>query len=119
MDRVSENRLANAKLLTKTFSSCECSFIIRFFLALSFYTMKLEINHNGDRCGRNAWQLNIHIMFSERFPITVDKISSLSLIVIFVCISFNFSHPIDVYFQKSKCLQSSISRSLVLGSDTT
>jgi len=57
-------------------------------------------------------------MFGERFPISVNKISSLSLIVIFVSISFNFPHPIDVYFQKSNCLQSSISRSLVLGSDT-
>ncbi len=54
MDRVSENRLANVKLLTKTLSSCECSFSIRFFLALSFCTMRLESNHNGDRCGRNA-----------------------------------------------------------------
>jgi hypothetical protein len=57
-------------------------------------------------------------MFGERFPISVNKISSLSLIVVFVSISFSFPHPKDVYFQKSKCLQSSISKSLVLGSDT-
>jgi hypothetical protein len=57
-------------------------------------------------------------MFGERFPISVNKISSLSLIVVFVSISFSFPHPIDVYFQKSKCLKRSISRSLVLGSDT-
>jgi hypothetical protein len=48
----------------------------------------------------------------------VNKISSLSLIVVFVSISFNFPHPTNVYFPKSKCLQSSISRSLVLSSDT-
>jgi hypothetical protein len=56
-------------------------------------------------------------MFGERFPISVNKISSLSLIVIFVTINFSFPHPVHVYFQKSKCLQSSISRSLVLSSD--
>jgi len=82
MDKVSENRLANAKLLTKSLSSCECSFNIKFFLALSFYTMRLESNHNEDRCGRNAWQLNIHIMFGEGFLINVNKISSLSHIVV-------------------------------------
>ncbi len=55
--------------------------------------MRLGNNNNENMHGRNVWQLNINVMFGQRPLVTPNKGIPLSLIAIFVLVSFGFPSP--------------------------
>ncbi len=83
-----------------------CLRCFKFYLHL----MRLGNNNNENMHGKNVWQLDIIVMFGQRPPITPNKSMSLSLIAIFVPISFGFPPPT----QRPIVKYTSVSRNSIL-----